>query len=79
MCLGTVGKIISKKGDSAIADFLGIKKEISVRLLPKSKKGEYVLVHAGFAISKLDNKKAKESQKIEKELIDEIKRINSGH
>ncbi len=59
MCLAVPYKIISKKGTKAIADVFGVKKEIDIRILDDVKVNDYVLVHAGFAIQKLDQKEAK--------------------
>ncbi len=53
MCLAIPGKIISKKGDWAKVDFNGLLKEVNVSLV-EAKKGDYVIVHAGFAIEVLD-------------------------
>lgn len=52
MCLAIPGKIIELKGEKAVADFQGIRKEINISLVP-AKMGDYVMVHAGFAIEKL--------------------------
>lgn len=52
MCLAFPGKIVSIKGNSTVADFDGIKKEINISLVDV-KKGDYVLVHVGFAIEKV--------------------------
>jgi hydrogenase expression/formation protein HypC len=60
MCLAIPGKIIKIEGEKAIADFNGIEKEINVSLI-KAKIGDYVVVHAGFAIEKTDEKAAKEA------------------
>ena len=53
MCLAFPGKIISINGQQATADFDGIKKDINISLVPDIIPGEYVIVHAGFAIQKL--------------------------
>jgi hydrogenase expression/formation protein HypC len=63
MCLAIPGKIISAKGEYGVADFGGVQKEINLSLV-KTKKGDYVIVHAGFAISVLENKEAKEILKM---------------
>ena len=63
MCLAFPGKIISINGDFAMVDFNGVKKEINISLTPDVKKHDYVIVHAGFAIQKIDKKEAKESLK----------------
>ena len=57
MCLAFPGKIISIKGQHAIADFDGIQKEINVSLVG-AKKGDHVIVHAGFAVEKLSDEDA---------------------
>ncbi|NTW22383.1 HypC/HybG/HupF family hydrogenase formation chaperone [Candidatus Falkowbacteria bacterium] len=60
MCLAVPGKILEVTGEIALADFNGIQKEINVSLI-KAAVGEYVVVHAGFAIEKTDEKSAKEA------------------
>jgi hydrogenase expression/formation protein HypC len=53
MCLATPGKIIEvKKGKKALVDFQGLKKEIDISLV-KASVGDWVIVHAGFAIEKI--------------------------
>jgi len=64
MCLAFPGKIISIKGDRAVADFDGIEKEINVSLVSDAQKGDFVIVHAGFAIQKLSEQSAQEVFKI---------------
>ena len=54
MCLAIPGKIIKISNQLATVDFDGIQKEINVSLLDEAKIGEYVIVHAGFAIEKVD-------------------------
>ena len=68
MCLAIPAKILSIKGDFAEADFGGIRKEIDLAMLPNTKKGDYVLVHVGFAIQKIDEKTARENQRLLSEL-----------
>lgn len=63
MCLAIPGEIISIKGQLAVVDFDGIKKECNVSLV-KAKKSEYVIVHAGFAIEKMDIKEANVLKKL---------------
>lgn len=64
MCLAFPGKIKEIKGQNAVVDFDGIEKEINISLVSDIKKGDFVIVHAGFAIEKVN-------QKI-KEEIDEL-------
>lgn len=53
MCLAILGKIISIKNQLAVADFQGIRKEVNVFLVDV-KVGDFVMVHAGFAIEKME-------------------------
>ncbi len=60
MCLAIPGKIISLHRDRhAVVSFNGLKKEVSLELVPEAKAGDYVTVHTGFAIGVLDSKEAK--------------------
>lgn len=59
MCLAIPGKIIEVTGESALVDFGGIKKNANISLVPNLKAGDYVLVHVGFAIQKVDEALAK--------------------
>ncbi|MEI6587439.1 MAG: HypC/HybG/HupF family hydrogenase formation chaperone [Candidatus Moraniibacteriota bacterium] len=59
MCLAIPGKIMAIKNQLATVDFDGIEKEINISLVD-AKIGEYVMVHAGFAIEKMDDEYAKE-------------------
>ena len=70
MCLGIPGRIIEIKGGTATADVAGTRKEISLRLLDSVGVGDFVIIHAGFAIEKLDTERALETLK----LIEEITR-----
>ena len=60
MCLAVPGKIISIKKNTAKVRFGSIERSANVALLPKVRKGDYSLVHAGFAITHLEPADAKE-------------------
>ncbi|MBN1823260.1 MAG: HypC/HybG/HupF family hydrogenase formation chaperone [Endomicrobiales bacterium] len=65
MCLGIPGKIIRiGKDRRAEADFGGVRREVQLDLLPGATKGDYVMVHAGFAIQKLTEEEALDTLKI---------------
>ncbi len=75
MCLAVPGKIIKIFENDPLSrmgqiDFSGISKEISLAYLPEAKLDDYVIVHAGFAISLIDEEDAKESLKAFQELDD---------
>ena len=59
MCLAIPGKIKKIDGQLATVDFEGLEKEINISLV-SVKIGEYVMVHAGFAIEKMDDEYAEE-------------------
>jgi hydrogenase expression/formation protein HypC len=71
MCLSVPGKIIEIKGDNAVVDINGNKIEANIQLINDAKTGEYVLVHAGFAIEKIDEEEAKSTI----ELFDEYEKM----
>jgi len=59
MCLAVPAKVISIQKDIAKVDFGGVQREVVVTLIEeKLKPGDYVLIHAGFAIQKIDEKLA---------------------
>ncbi|MBC7364107.1 MAG: HypC/HybG/HupF family hydrogenase formation chaperone [Candidatus Aminicenantes bacterium] len=69
MCLAVPGKVISIEGDgTGKIDYLGSTVLANLTLLPEVKIGDWVIVHAGFAISRLDQKEAKKTLKLFKEL-----------
>lgn len=61
MCLAVPAKIISVEGDRARIDMGGIGRMVSLKLTPDAKAGDYVLVHAGFAIGIIDEDEATET------------------
>ncbi len=57
MCLAVPGQVLSITDDqlrTAMVSFGGITKQVSLALVPEASVGDYVIVHVGFAISKLD-------------------------
>ena len=55
MCLGIPGRVLKKVSDmEALVDFGGIKKVVDALLVPDIKEGDYVIVHAGAIIGKID-------------------------
>jgi hydrogenase expression/formation protein HypC len=71
MCLAVPGKIISIKSGGAEVDFSGVKRAVSLDLVPAAKKNDYVLVHAGFAIQVLEPKEAEETLRLFREIYGE--------
>ncbi|MCR4410201.1 MAG: HypC/HybG/HupF family hydrogenase formation chaperone [Candidatus Saccharicenans sp.] len=69
MCLAVPGKVVSLEGNgTGKVDYLGTTVLANLSLLPEVKVGDWVIVHAGFAISRLDQKEARRTLKLFKEL-----------
>jgi hydrogenase expression/formation protein HypC len=62
MCLAIPGRVLKTDGESAEIEFEGLKRRVNIMLVPDIKKGQYCLVHAGFAIEIIDKKYAMETQ-----------------
>lgn len=55
MCLAIPAQIVElRDGDKAIVDLAGVRKEISLSLVDNVTVGDYVIVHVGYALNKLD-------------------------
>ena len=71
MCLGIPGKIIEITGETATIDVAGTRKDASLRMMEKAAVGDYVIIHAGFAIEKVDTKRAEETLRLIRETFGE--------
>ena len=61
MCLAVPARIVELEDDKAVVDALGNRWNIRTTLTPEVKMGDIVLIHAGFAIAKVDEVEAKET------------------
>jgi hydrogenase expression/formation protein HypC len=68
MCLAIPSKIVEIEDNMGVIDVEGVQKEVSLLLVEDPRVGDYVIVHAGFAIQKIDEAEASESLKILREL-----------
>ena len=68
MCLAIPMKILTMEKNKAIVSAGSIERRIDISFLSKPKTGDYVIVHAGFAIEKLDPKKAQETLRMLEEI-----------
>jgi len=69
MCLAIPAKVVEIKGDTAKVDFgAGTMREVNISLVD-AKVGEYVIVHAGYAIEILDQKAAEETLALWNEIL----------
>lgn len=61
MCLGIPLKVVEINGNEAIGEMNGIKKKIRIDLIKDIKIGEFVMVHAGFALERMKHEEAEET------------------
>jgi hydrogenase expression/formation protein HypC len=64
MCLAVPVKVISIQGDEAEVEIGGVGRSVSIVLTPEVKVGDYVLLHAGYAITVVDEVEAQETLKL---------------
>ncbi len=78
MCLGIPGKLVELRQQDELmmgkVEFGGIVKEVCMAYLPEAEVGDYVLVHVGFAISRIDESEAEEIFRY----VDEIEQLSGG-
>jgi hydrogenase expression/formation protein HypC len=68
MCLAVPARLVNCRGNVATADLHGNRVEISTLLVPHCKQGDWVLLHAGFAIQTLDESEAQATFAVVKDL-----------
>jgi hydrogenase expression/formation protein HypC len=65
MCLAVPGRVVEIAGDGPLrmarVDFGGVARQVCLAYLPEAAAGDYVLVHVGFAISRIDEQAARET------------------
>ncbi len=61
MCLAIPARIVELEGDRAVVDAMGNRWKAKTTLLPEAGLGDLVLIHAGFAISLVDEEEAKKT------------------
>ena len=71
MCLAVPGRIVSKTGETGEVDVRGNRMRAGLLLVPEAEVGDWVLVHAGFAIARIDPADAAETNA----LLDEMDRL----
>ena len=72
MCLAIPAKIIKIENNMGTIDMEGAQREVSLLLQEDAKVGDYVIVHAGFAIHLLDEEEAKENLRILRQIVSEL-------
>jgi hydrogenase expression/formation protein HypC len=75
MCLAVPAEVLElKENDMALTELGGVRKDVSLMLVDEVEAGDYVLVHAGFAIEKIDKVEAEKTL----ELFEEIARLDDA-
>jgi len=70
MCVAVPGKILRIHADEmAVVDFGGTTREVSLAFLETPQVGEYIIVHAGFALHKIDPKEAEETVELMRQVL----------
>ena len=69
MCVGLPGRIVTMKDGMAVIDASGAKREISTELIENLEPGDYVMVHAGIAIAKIQDEDEEETEDLLEELL----------
>ena len=72
MCLAVPLKLIEINGKDAVGEAMGMRRAVRVDFIPQPKLGDYVMVHAGFAIERLEEAQALEDLETWEELRDAI-------
>jgi hydrogenase expression/formation protein HypC len=72
MCLGIPGEIIASRDENGLrvgsVKFAGITRQVCLQYVPEAGVGDFVVVHVGFAISKIDREEAERSYRILEDL-----------
>jgi len=70
MCLAIPTKILSIQGDNATIELGGMRRDVSLMLLEGASVGEWVIVHAGFAIEKLSEEDAQQTLALIRDIME---------
>ena len=76
MCLAFPAKVLEIEGDLATVERSGVKRSASLMLLPEAKVGDYVLIHAGFAMQVIDEREVKIRDALVAEMNGAPRKIN---
>ena len=73
MCLAVPLKLVEVKGRDAVGEALGMRRAVRVDFIPDPKPGDYVMVHAGFAIERRSEEQAQDDLESWEELQDALR------
>lgn len=69
MCLAVPLKLISIDGTSGVGEFDGVRRRVELTFVPQAKMGDYVIVHAGFAMEIMNEEQAENDREAFREVI----------
>ncbi|MFN3414346.1 MAG: HypC/HybG/HupF family hydrogenase formation chaperone [Thermoanaerobaculum sp.] len=69
MCLAVPMKLVRREDLKGEVELSGVRREVSLMLLPEAEVGSYVLVHAGYAIAQVDEQEAEETLELLREAL----------
>ncbi len=72
MCLAIPMRLIEINGFSGVAEVDGVTRQVRLDLLPEVSLGDYILIHAGLAIARVDEDEAKGTLSLLRRLADEV-------
>ena len=82
MCLGIPGEVVEVHDDAGLrfgkVRFAGVSRDVCLECLPEAKVGDYVLVHVGFAIARIDAEEAARTYRILEELGEAEELLTAG-
>ncbi|MBE0502627.1 MAG: HypC/HybG/HupF family hydrogenase formation chaperone [Desulfuromonadales bacterium] len=71
MCLAVPMRVMTIEGEVAICEIDGVRREASLMMVDGIEVNDYVLIHAGFAIEKIDEDEAEETLRMMREVLDQ--------
>ncbi len=72
MCLAVPMKLIKRDGDIGVVELGGVTREVSLMMMPDARVGEYLIIHAGFAIQRLDEEEARQTLELFRQMGEDI-------
>ena len=72
MCLAIPMKLVERDELGGVAEVDGVQRQVSLIFVPEAEKGDFVLVHAGYAISQVDEDEAAKSLELLREYSDSM-------
>jgi len=72
MCLAIPMELVERTGDEGVVELDGVRRRVSLMLLPDVALGDHLLIHAGFAIGSVDAEQAAETLAILREYADAV-------